>query len=102
MCMVMGCLSWASAAGADYTDADAVYERARTCYQDVKKSPEKQKQRDSWTACIRDFLEVERSYATSERAPEARFSAGRMARDYAALYDEVLSNTDRGIAAKGR
>lgn len=82
-------------AAADYTDADAVYEKARTCYHEVKKTPEKQRQRDAWEACIRGFLQVERDYAASERAVEASFTVGKL---YEEMYDISKNVEDLRLA----
>lgn len=75
--------------------AEAAYQRARTCYYDLKEDLERQKQRGPWEACIREFLTVTRDFPTSEREADAAFTVAKL---YEELYTASHNVEDLRIA----
>ena len=93
--LFLGSLAWSDPAGGAGL-SDAFFE-ADACARDVRKSPQKQKSRASWTQCIDRFQAVYRQDPKGPWAPASLFNSGTL---YADLARTAGGDADRKAAVE--
>ncbi len=71
---------------------DRLYREAESCYADLRHSPQKQKFRNSWTACIDKYAAAYRQSPAGSQAADGLYMTGIL---YGDLYRWSLNDTDR-------